>query len=210
MSTQIDTSPTSEKITVMQAYQEGYKIEFRFIGAIGDTWEITHFPTWRWGEFEYRIKEEKFPNPPEGEEWHNPENLTPEQVGISKRYRLALKSGIFVGNKRGGFDVWTIAKDWAGGISPNISVFTYRTKCPLPSKPKLVPFEAGDIPAVCWVRQLIFPNDTALVVGTSKEGVEICTLPKRKIELATWEYLFRTSQYSTDRKQWKACSKVSK
>jgi len=78
----------------------------------------------------------EFPDPPEGCRWHNPDNLTPEQVGITEGWRLALESEIATDSLFenciawfGG--TWNDRHEWAG----NDQRVTYRTKNPLPVKP---------------------------------------------------------------------------
>lgn len=45
---------TKEKIEVMQAYEEGKKIEM----LINGNWEFIAYPHWNWGQTDYRVKEE--------------------------------------------------------------------------------------------------------------------------------------------------------
>lgn len=51
---------TAEKIQVMQAYQEGKQIEFRYIPVFGyPEWRICNFePDWDWLTCDYRVKPE--------------------------------------------------------------------------------------------------------------------------------------------------------
>jgi len=78
----------------------------------------------------------QFPELPEGESWHNPDNLTPEQVEVDKGWRLLTKSE----RKRRALSSEEIydcsgwgdaSKSWGNehlfGASPHI---TYRTKTP--------------------------------------------------------------------------------
>lgn len=46
---------TAEKIAVMQAFEQGKKIEFRKDPGRGE-WTPTGNPTWNWAFFEYRIR----------------------------------------------------------------------------------------------------------------------------------------------------------
>ncbi len=87
------------------------------------------------------IKPLQFPDPPSGYGgWHNPENLTPEQVGIDEGWRLCLKEeqarrGIDEISEIGG--PWMVVEGLAGSLD---SDFTYRTREPLPP-PKPTPEE---------------------------------------------------------------------
>lgn len=58
--------PTAEKIEVMQAYEEGKKIQSYFLEASNTVWMDEDNPTWNWCHFDYRIKQEKW-TPPAGE-----------------------------------------------------------------------------------------------------------------------------------------------
>jgi hypothetical protein len=88
----------------------------------------------------YLILEPTFPKPPEGQEWHNPDKLTPAQVELNKGYRLLLKSEINAREQRDWCDRWTPSV-WYNGYSGNLQTRTYRTKEPLPGT-KTVPEEA--------------------------------------------------------------------
>jgi hypothetical protein len=81
-------------------------------------------------EFDF---ESKFPDPPLGRKWHNPENLTPEEVGIADGWRLCLE------DEPGNLPDQYLNDDyeWTGGeciIDTPYGNFesTYRTKAPLP------------------------------------------------------------------------------
>lgn len=193
-----DTSTTAGKAEVMLASANGESVQIS--GQKSGGWVDAAFPRWDWATFTYRIKRLEFPAPPEGEEWHNSENLTPEQVGILEGYRLAIKSEVLTGSRFCGFYVWTISKDWAGEICPNIGKFTYRTKHPLPTKSKFVPLEAGDVPPVCWIRQK--NGASLLVIEVHFGGVLAGNI------WTGWKEL-QKREYSTDRKTWLPCSKVA-
>lgn len=52
---------TKEKIEVMQAFEEGKDIEFKWLFKADEpfrTWDLTDDPVWNWCDFDYRIKEE--------------------------------------------------------------------------------------------------------------------------------------------------------
>lgn len=54
---------TKYKISVMQAYEEGKKIEFRYLTVPNDDWvefcsSSLVVPSWNWEIFDYRVKEE--------------------------------------------------------------------------------------------------------------------------------------------------------
>lgn len=50
-----DMKKIEEKITIMQAYVDGKKIETKFVG--GTNWEEVTSPAWDWVSFDYRIKQ---------------------------------------------------------------------------------------------------------------------------------------------------------
>jgi len=87
---------------------------------------------------EFGIAPLRLPDPPEGEEWHNPANLTPDQIEVEKGYRLLLKSEI--GGKptsqplEGKCDAFLYGKYWEDENEGYDEVLTYRTKVPLPVK----------------------------------------------------------------------------
>jgi hypothetical protein len=151
---------------------------------------------------EYRIKPETFPPAPEGTAWHNPENLTPEQVGVSEGWRLLLEDERVYQQ-----DQCFENRHWLGTCNYEHGKMnrrlTYRTKRPLPTPPKRVPLEAEDIPAVCWVRLA----GTCYMVTT--------VMPSSGVEIGGQSMSFRHLQrvgyeYSADRKNWKPCSKEAK
>lgn len=98
-----------------------------------------------WYNHNIRIKPLKFPDPPEGRKWHNPENLTPEQVEINKGWRLCLKGewrmlGMeFLDESE---SCWRILDrlgfESSKTLYPSV---TYRTKSPLPDSEKPEPEE---------------------------------------------------------------------
>ncbi len=91
-----------------------------------------------------------FPDPPHGWEWHNPENLTPAQVGIADGWRLCLAGETATAgceqNNPHGWTYFGIARAPFGGGY----VLTYRTRDPLPDpKPTAAEIERADFEA--WV-----------------------------------------------------------
>lgn len=80
------------------------------------------------------IDTEKFP---EGYDWHNPTNLSPDCVGVNKGWRLLLKSEI-ISERNCTYEI----QGWSGGKWDSTSwcgaddFITYRTKWPLPSAVK--------------------------------------------------------------------------
>jgi hypothetical protein len=85
--------------------------------------------------------QEKFPDPPPGRKWHNPDNLTPTEVGAAEGWRLLLKDepcstpGEFYFN--GGWSEGRKDLIEASGFSSkptSCSPYTCRTKEPLPQQ----------------------------------------------------------------------------
>ncbi len=84
----------------------------------------------------------QFPELPEDESWHNPDNITPHDVEVDKGWRLLLKSeaqdrqqfhsdnapdaGKFHGWLRG-------SEKWSTGLNGLCLGITYRTRAPLPT-----------------------------------------------------------------------------
>lgn len=72
-----------------------------------------------------------FPAPPEGRSWHNPENLTPEQVGVADGWRLVLSDEPTTFPHQHGYPCWvdsTMCSCCFIGLG-----LTYRTREPLPT-----------------------------------------------------------------------------
>ncbi len=83
-----------------------------------------------------------FPDPPHGYAFHNPENLTPEQVGISSGWRLMVEGEL----RADGTQWWNDHEfEFVPGAKHRLGDSmgmntTYRTKAPLPA-PKPTPEE---------------------------------------------------------------------
>jgi len=69
----------------------------------------------------------KFPEPPEGEEWHNPDKLTPEQVGVDDGWRLLLVSEL-AKDRDAVIGDMLLSKGWDKGCYGNNANATYRVK----------------------------------------------------------------------------------
>lgn len=90
---------------------------------------------------------DSFDDPPDGQEWHNPAGLTPEQVGVQDGWRLLLKSEISWDGKDyliDACDRWATG-DWSGRNHGARLDYTYRTRQPLPQRVKLVPLGPEDV-----------------------------------------------------------------
>jgi len=65
-----------------------------------------------------RIKQTPIPPAPDGDEWHNPHNLTGEQIGTDQGYRLLLKSEICDRDCPFPGQLWNFNKsDWGSGLN---------------------------------------------------------------------------------------------
>lgn len=145
--------PVKDSVEAVDPYAElkaahaaGKVIQVRY----DEGWEADRFPNWCLAATEYRIKpaegfSEEFPPAPEGHAYHNPENLTPEQVGVSEGWRLLLEDEQAVEGDEVNLPLgWEPTLNY-GGHTKSASL-TYRTKRPLPTTPpKLMPLEAEDI-----------------------------------------------------------------
>jgi len=139
-------------LPLIQAWAEGRDLQIKL--AETERWEDVNpkaFLVFDKDPSEYRIKPPEFPPLPEGEEWHNPFNLTPEQVGYG--WRLMLKSEreqlaeLYMANSSATVFVsqdWQCSRnpphkgetEWTES-EPNSSFgffkhYPYRTKLPLP------------------------------------------------------------------------------
>jgi len=88
----------------------------------------------------WAIEEPKFPELPEGEEWHNPNNFSPAKVETQDGWRLITKSEWNRNRKqpvvfRDDYEMWSSVRDkWTNGTYTGSSSYvTYRTKEPLPT-----------------------------------------------------------------------------
>jgi hypothetical protein len=87
----------------------------------------------------WTIEEPKFPELPEGEEWHNPDNFSPAKVETQDGWRLITKSewnrNVKYPEVRKDYEMWgNIRSKWlTGGYLGFDDDSTYRTKEPLPT-----------------------------------------------------------------------------
>lgn len=119
-----------------------------------------------------------FPNPPEGEEWHNPGNLTPEQVG--EGYRLLLKGEVKVRGEGVKFIECFGENAWSDNWEGSLSKRTYRlpTSIPFhweaPKAPIYIPFTYETIqPHLGRVVKSKDGTTYALIICCSKTGVGV-------------------------------------
>lgn len=73
--------------------------------------------------------------PPQGEEWHNPDKLTPEQVGVKEGWRLLTVSEVESNDQtlKEHVFLWSsLHSVWRSQAKGNELCFTYRTRAPLP------------------------------------------------------------------------------
>jgi hypothetical protein len=68
---------------------------------------------------------------PKGQEWHNPDNLTPEQIGAKDGWRLLLKSEIIKRIPDTNIEWYGLDGKWRSGTNGDDNKFTYRTKLPI-------------------------------------------------------------------------------
>lgn len=137
----------------IDAWLEGKEIQYAIIER-PDIWhKCSVDPNWNSPYLIWRPKPLTFPEPPEGEKWHNPDNITPDQLG--EGYRLLLESEITNGRKRTRLinrwdkaDNRWLARSWAGDHKN----FTYCVPASTPfhwdkPKPKIrVPLGPEDVP----------------------------------------------------------------
>ncbi len=158
--------------------------------------------------YEIRRAPLTFPDPPEGREWRNPENLTPEQVGVPE-WRLLLR-----GESRDPTNQEYFSDEWeplsSGESKDQLAGLTYRTRAPLPAPaPARVPLTAADVPPGSFVRCNSDPEtDWCPVVNVHNKGVMIIT-DHGEVILVTWMRLFMDSKILRPGQDWQPCSKPS-
>jgi hypothetical protein len=113
----------------------------------------------------------EFPNPPDGEQWHNPRGVTVDQVGFG--YRLRLESETV-----GRDDDYFHNVQWKLNLSVGQPVNergldTYRTKEPLPKKIEMVPLECDDIVPGAVVKESNRTDGWLSVVAVGDYGVRL-------------------------------------
>lgn len=141
-----------------------------------------------------------FPPLPPGREWHNPEGLTPEEVGEGWRPHLAgeeKQSDAELRQNKAGKLVWERA--WE---PVNDSRWTYRTRATLPAA-RHVELGPGDLPGgFVWLRCGV-DHRCRLATVISLKGITFSG------EHHSWEALANNGwQWTTDRNaDWHPCSK---
>ena len=70
------------------------------------------------------IQQTPIPDPPDGEEWQNPDSLTAEQIGIDDGWRLLLKSEIDINNSEWVCYSWMQGQWWSGRPVAAVCVMT--------------------------------------------------------------------------------------
>lgn len=154
----------------VHAFAEGKKIQSRSLEG-EDEWMDIKYPNpyfYNLGVV-WRPAPLTFPPPPEGESWHNPHNLTPEQVG--EGYRLLLVSELknralhetIHAWREGGWDV----SGWSG-TSDDI---TYRVSSLTPfhwDAPKRIPLAPEDFIGA-WLK--FKDGGLALVTNINNPGI---------------------------------------
>lgn len=194
-------------------------------------WEVTHLPkpetdevsNWTGDNFvtvfddrrfdlyetyrtRYPLPEIKFPDPPCGEEWHNPDGLSAAQVGVRDGWRLLVKSEVRVPRREHiahSCEMWRRTRWDSDGWSGTIQSATYRTKVPFPAR---VPLEAEDwvLGGPWWIRDGL--NNTAVLVV----GVDNNTVAASQAGHYSHHTLLHNFKRSNDGKTWHPCSKEAK
>jgi len=153
------------------------------------------------GPMDVLIATPTWPELGHGQQWHNPENLTPEQVGEGWR-PLVVGEQIHEGCECK--PMWD-RTSWHPGLDTHFkagvwSPITYRTRAPLPAAKQRVKLGPGDLPGGCvWVR-INGNSDIWIVTGVSTNGVYYGTV------FTSWTTLLGSQlQWSTDRNatDWK-------
>jgi hypothetical protein len=148
-----------EFLPLIQAWADGKDLQIKFIGT--GKWEDINpkaFLVFDKDPSEYRIKPLEFPVPPEGDEWHNPFNLTPEKFEVDKGYRPVTREEIEETNNKfpsDEFEYWSMTRCRWTGTNPNERFMlktysstlggTLRTKLPLLKRPQYEEMTVGEI-----------------------------------------------------------------
>lgn len=124
---------------VIHAFAEGKEVQWR--QNSDSRWEDTLVPGFS-ECLEWRIKPSEFPAPPKECQWHNPHNLTPEQVEVEDGWRLLLRSEIdYSASGKNDCQKWhDTRREWMEDMRGNhgrFSTDTYRTNRLLPEPKKL-------------------------------------------------------------------------
>jgi len=184
-----------QNAAAMIAFAEGKPIEFQDrngewlrTGGLHSFLEYPHRPApWT------------LPDPPAGHQWHRtdftkadlPEGWRPLLLGeIEQREDQYLCWGTWESDPcRGGATTQDNKR---------------RTRRPLPTEPKMVPWDAPeDVPGpVCWIRRKSNPSTIRLIVGIS-----LCDICDSQEGEETWASLAARCEHSTDRKTWLPCTK---
>lgn len=151
-------------------------------------------------------------------EYHNPDNLTAEQIGeeyrlltVEEKDRLVREYGSTIGKLEPHLEQY-IRNDWMActGISKRFFFTSYTYRVPinwtLPKAPEKPPFWdcAADVPPVCWIKTPL--GNASLVIHVAEEGIGMATL--NAPTLYTWKQLQECEcQWSADRKTWQECRK---
>ncbi len=193
---------------VIKAWADGGVIERR---CPGFDWEPCNAPIWELDN-EYRVKPAEFPPLPEGWTWHNPFDWTPEQFGVEDGWRPAVREVECTGGVKDGWQWtwddgdWSETAKWV--IHKNEKTQAYRTKAPLPVKPKLkrVPLSKEDFDGmpVIWIKG---KNFKGLLMETLVTQVGETHLYSQISECDYKSLMTRGEEYSTDRKEWHPCWK---
>lgn len=106
-------------------------------------------------------------------DFHNPDGLTPEQVG--EGYRLLLKSEV-EGHKSKFADVWLDgSRSWCEVCCQGMQNNTYRVSLstwPLPQPKRMVPLEMKDV-AGRWVRKISSPSHIQQITELSGKEFQV-------------------------------------
>jgi len=136
MNQQPDTSTTQGKIAAMTAFEQGKRIQFRFI--IDPEWEDIAYPYWHWGSCDYRIHPDDL-NPPD------PYQHLKDALAAGKRIRMKGENA----------DGWQGSDAKWGFILPPDR---YEIE------PDPQPWTMEDVPPVCWLKSKHHPDTATFMI----------------------------------------------
>jgi hypothetical protein len=209
-----------ELLPIIQAFVEEKDIEERLIGA--NDWLVNPDPNFENIHFHFRIKPLEFPPLPDGLCYHNPDNLTPEQVGPD--HRLVV-NGEFI---KGSYCALGASNDlveaWNGSEWNNnngigwmacASHISYRVpiSTPFPEPPKkkvMVPLGPEDLRENMRFQHKTCENPGWFftVVACQPDEIVCCSIRDQEFKRISFQGLQDEYRFSADYgKTWQPCEK---
>jgi len=158
------------------------------------------------GSGEIRIKVTPFPAAPDGEEWHNPDTLSVEQVGVNEDgkfeagFRLLLKSELDVGRTKKYCQLWIGVDEegpcgWSFGEFPGIcQEETYRVHSDEHPVGSLKPASSTIKCKQRWIPKAIYQG-MGMIVGSDPNNSQYMRVIEPLPWQTVWDYLYDNDDY---------------